>query len=236
MGRDPPQLPLSGHPLLRLLNTTMIDPQSYAITMCFPRKHRRIFKLGAAFAAIFTTACVDVEYPPASWGNIAPATRSHDCVSVAATYSNKGTNTAGVEVHLASSLHPRNSPTRGIEGDIAEAQTVTLELDGSLLTVTINGSNGAYHQWSFDKSKQEFGCRDGVLRISQDGDVGGQNVALVGADTIDLYRTQSELFVNHQGRSTGLALMIPVAERFSGWERFHVAASTLSPTSLPSDQ
>jgi hypothetical protein len=197
------------------------------------RKHRLASNFGVAFGAICVTACVNVEYPPASWGNITPATQSDNCVSVAATYSNKGSTTTGVEVPLASALHPRNSPTRGIERDLTEAQTVTLELGGSLLVVKTNGPEGAYHEWSFDKSKHEFGCRDGVLRISQGGDVGGQNVALVGTDAIDLYRTQSELFVNHHGRSAGLALMIPVAEHFSGWERFHVAASTLSPTEPP---
>jgi hypothetical protein len=197
------------------------------------RKHRLASNFGVAFGALCVTACVNVESPPASWGNITPATQSDNCVSVAATYSNKGNTTTGVEVRLASALHPRNSPTRGIDRDLIQAQTVTLELSGSLLMVKTNGPEGAYHEWSFDKSKHEFECRDGVLRISQGGDVGGQNVALVGTDAIDLYRTQSELFVNHHGKSAGLALMIPVAEHFSGWERFHVAASTLSPTETP---
>lgn len=203
------------------------------MNMCVPQKHRLASHLAVAFAAICMTVCVHVEHPPASWGNITPTTPSDDCISVRATYNNRGNKPDGSVVLLATWLHPRNAPTRGIDKDLIDAQTVTLELDGSLLTVKTNGRGGAYHQWSFDKSKREFGCRNGVLRISQGGDLSGQNVAAVGTDAIDLYRTQGELFVNSHGSSAGIALMIPMAQNWSGWGRFHVEASSLSQTEPP---
>jgi hypothetical protein len=191
-------------------------------------KHRLASHLAVVFGTICVTACVHVEHPPASWGNITPATPSDDCVSLSATYSNKGNKADGSVTFLATWLHPRNGFTQGIDSDLVKAQTVTLELDGALLTLKTYGVAGAYHQWSFDKSKREFACRNGVLRISQGGDKSGQNVAAVGTDAVDLYRTQSELFVNSHGGSAGIALIIPMAEYESGWARFPVQASSLS--------
>lgn len=131
---------------------------------------------------------------------------------------------------LATWLHPRTGLTQGIDSDLVNARTVTLELDGALLTLKTYGAAGAYHQWSFDKSKREFSCQNGVLRISQGGDKSGQNVAAVGADAVDLYRTQSELFVNGRGGSAGIALIIPMAEYESVWARFPVQESSLLET------
>jgi hypothetical protein len=139
-------------------------------------------------------------------------------------YSNKGNKPDGSVVLLALWLHPRNAPTRGIDKDLIGAQTVTLEFAGALLTVKTNGAMGAYHQWSFDGSKHEFACLHGVLRISQGGDKSGQNIAAVGTDAIDLYRTQSELIVNSHGSSAGIALLVPFAEYDSAWGRFPVQA------------
>ena len=197
------------------------------------QKHRFASHLAVAFGSMCVTACMDVQQPPASWGNITPAVRSEDCAFIGATYSNHGESSDGLEALLTTWLYPRNAPTRGIDKDLIGAQTVTLELDGALLTVKINGPEGAYHQWSFDKSKHEFGCRNGVLSISQGGDLSGQNVAAVGTDAIDLYRTQSELFINGHGSSAGIALMIPTAQHWSGWGRFHVEARSLSQTEPP---
>jgi hypothetical protein len=127
-------------------------------------------------------------------------------------------------------LYPRNGTTRGIDQDLFGAQTVTLEFDGALLTVKTYGAMDAYHQWSFDKKKHEFACLNGVLRVSQGGDKSGQNIAAVGTDAIDLYRTQSDLIVNVHGGSAGLALMIPMAEYNSAWGRFPVQTSGSSQT------
>jgi hypothetical protein len=201
--------------------------------MCVPQKHRLASNLAVVFGAICVTACIQVEHPPASWGNITPAAPSDDCVSLPATYGNEGNKTDGSIVLLALWLHPRNVPTRGIDKDLTEAQTVTLELDAALLTVKTSGLGGAFHQWSFDKSKHEFACRNGVLRISQGGDKSGQNVAAVGTDAIDLYRTQNELIVNSHGGSAGIALVIPMAEYGSAWARFPVQASSFSQTVPP---
>jgi len=195
-----------------------------------PLQHRLVSHLTVAFVAICLIACVHVEHPPASWGNFSPATPSDDCASFPATYSNKGNKTDDSSVFLATWLHPRNAPTRGIDKDLLDAQTVSLEFDGALLTVKTNGPMGAFHQWSFDKSRREFTCRNGVLRISQGGDKSGQNVAAIGTDAVDLYRTQSELFVNGHGGSAGIALIIPMAEYESAWARFPVQASSLSET------
>jgi hypothetical protein len=201
--------------------------------MCGPQRHRLASHLAVAFAAICVTACMDVQHPPASWGNITPAVQAEDCASLAATYGNHGERSDGLAVLLTGWLFPRNAPTRGIDKDLIGAQTVTLELDGALLTVKINGPEGAYHQWSYDKSKHEFGCRNGVLSIFQGGDLSGQNIAALGADSIDLYRTQGELFVNAHGSSAGIALMIPMAQHWSGWGRFQVEASGLSRAAPP---
>jgi hypothetical protein len=129
-------------------------------------------------------------------------------------------------VFLATWLHPRNAPTRGIDKDLLDAQTVSLEFDGALLTVKTNGPMGAFHQWSFDKSKHEFACQSGVLRISQGGDKSGQNIAAAGSDVIDLYRTSNELIVNSHGGSAGIALIVPMAEYGSTWARFPARASS----------
>jgi hypothetical protein len=144
-----------------------------------------------------------------------------------------GNKTDGSVVSLATWVHPRKGFSQGIDSDLVKAQTVTLELDGALLTLKAYGAAGAYHQWSFDKSKREFACRNGVLRISQGGDKSGQNVAAVGTDVVDLYRTQGELFVNSHGGSAGIALMIPMAEYESGWARFPVEVSSFSQTEPP---
>jgi hypothetical protein len=201
-----------------------------AMDMYVTLKHRLAPRLAVVFGTICVTACVYVEHRPASWGNITPATPSDDCVSFPATYNNKGNKTDGSVVFLATWLHPRNAPTRGIDKDLLDAQTVSLEFDGALLTLKTNGLMGAFHQWSFDKSKREFACRNGVLHISKGGDKSGQNVAAVGSDAIDLYRTQSELIVNSHGGSAGIALIIPMAEYGSAWARFPVQASSSSQT------
>jgi hypothetical protein len=190
-----------------------------------PPKFRLASNLAIALAAISVTACIHVEHPPASWGNITPGMRSDDCASLAATYSNHGERSDGLGVFLATWLYPRKAPTRGIDKDLIEAETVTLELAGAILTVTMNGPRGAFHRWSFDKSKHQFACLDGGLRISQGGDKGGQNVAAVGSDAIDLYRMQDYLIVNSHGSEVGLALMIPMGDYHSGWGRFSVQAS-----------
>jgi hypothetical protein len=200
---------------------------------CAPPKLRLASHLAVALGAICVTACVHVEHRPASWENITPTTPSDDCASLAATYSNQGHKTDGSVVLLATWLHPRNAPTRGIDNDLIGAQTVTLELAGSTLTVKLNGPRGAFHQWAFDKSKHQFACRDGVLRISQGGDKSGDNVAAVGSDAIDLYRMQNELVVNSHGGSAGIALIIPMAEYESVWARFQVQESSFSQTAPP---
>src|ERR1035441_10441982 len=187
-----------------------------------PPKFRLAFAI--ALAAICVTACIPVEHPPASWGNITPAMRSEDCASLAGTYSNHGERSDGLAVLLATWLYPRKAPTRGIDKDLIEAETVTLELAGTILTVTMNGPRDAFHQWSFDKSKHQFACLDGRLRISQGGDKSGKNVAAVGSDAIDLYRTQSDLIVNSHGSEVGIALMIPMGDSHSVWARFAIQA------------
>ena len=170
-------------------------------------------------------ACVHIEHPPASWGDLTPRTPSDNCASFPASYGNKGNRDDGSVVTLSTWLFPRNSTTRGIDKDLFGAETVTLEFDGALLTVKTFGAMGAYHQWSFDGSKHEFACMNGVLRISQGGDKSGQNIAAVGTDAIDLYRTPGELIVNGHGGSAGVALMIPMAEYNSAWARFPVQVS-----------
>jgi hypothetical protein len=194
----------------------------------FRQKYRLLSHLAVAFGAIFVTACVHVEHPPASWGNITPATTSDDCVSFRAMYSNRGIKPDGSVVLLATWLYPKNAPTRGIDKDLIGAQTVTLELDTALLTVTMNGPDGAFHRWSFDKSKREIACRNGVLRVSQGGDLSGQNIAAIGTHDIDLFRRQGELIVNSHGGSAGVALLIPMAEYGSAWARFPAQASDSS--------
>jgi hypothetical protein len=189
-----------------------------------PPKFRLAPNFAIALAAMCVTACIHVEHPPASWGNIT-AVRSEDCASLAATYSNHGERSDGLPVLLATWLYPRKAPTRGIDQDLIGAETVTLELADTILTVTMNGPRGAFHQWSFDKSKHQFACLDGGLRISQGGDKSGQNIAAVGSDAIDLSRTQNDLIVNGHGNEVGLALMIPMGDYHSVWARFPVQSN-----------
>jgi hypothetical protein len=205
----------------------------HAMNLCVPQKHHLASNLAVGFGAICVTACIHVEHPPASWGNITPAMRSEDCASVAATYSNHGERSDGLAVLLATWLYPRKAPTRGIDKDLIEAETVTLELADTTLIVTMNGPRGAFHRWSFDKSKHQFACLDGGLRISQGGDKSGQNVAAVGSDAIDLYRMQNNLIVNSHGSEVGLALMIPMGDYHSVWARFPVQATGASQSERP---
>jgi hypothetical protein len=190
-----------------------------------PPKFRLASNLAIALAAMCVSACIHVEHPPASWGNITPATPSSDCASLAATYNNRGEGSDGLSVLLATWLYPRKAPTRGIDSDLTGAETVTLELSQTTLTVTMNGPRGTFHKWEFDKSKHQFACLDGSLRISQGGDKSGQNIAAVGSDAIDLYRTQSDLIVNSHGSGVGIALMIPMGDSHSVWARFTVQTS-----------
>jgi hypothetical protein len=189
-------------------------------------KFRLAFTRAIALASICVSACVHVEHPPASWGNFTPATRSDGCASLAATYSNRGERSDGLAVLLAAWLYPRRTPTRGIDKDLIEAETVTLEISGTILTVTMNGPRGAFHKWEFDGFKHQFACLDGRLRISQGGDKSGQNIAAVGPDAIDLYRTQSDLIVNSHGSEVGIALMIPMGGFHSVWARFAIQTSS----------
>lgn len=190
-----------------------------------PPKVRFSSNLAIAFAAIWVTACVHVEHPPSSWGNITPAMQSEDCIPFSATYSNHGERSDGLAVLLATWLYPRKAPTRGIDKDLIEAETVTLELAGTILSVTMNGPRGAFRQWSFEKSKHQLTCLDGGLRISQGGDRSGQNVAAVGSDAIDLYQRQDDLIVNSHGNEVGIALMIPMGDHYSVWARFPIQPS-----------
>jgi hypothetical protein len=192
---------------------------------CVPQKRRLASNLVVAFAAICVTACMDVQHPPASWGNIAPAMQPEDCVPFSATYSNHGERSDGLAVLLATWLYPRKAPIRGIDKDLIEAETVTLELAGTILTVTMNGPRGAFHRWSFEKSKHQLTCLDAGLRISQGGDRSGQNVAAVGSDAIDLYQRQDDLIVNSHGSEVGIALMIPMGDHHSVWARFPIQPS-----------
>jgi hypothetical protein len=191
-------------------------------------KYRLTKYFAVALAALCVTACVDVERPPASWGELTPAIPSDDCASLHATYRNMGNKIDGTVVSLAVWVSRKNGFSQGIGSDLTKAETVTLEIDGNLLTFKTYGADGAYHQWSFDQSKHEFACLSGVLRISQGGNKSGQNIAAVGAAVVDLYRKQNELFVNSHGGTAGVALMIPMADSYSAWARFPVQASGLS--------
>ena len=199
------------------------------MNMWLPPTHRLASPLVAS-VAICISACVHIEHPPASWGDPTPQTLNDNCASFSASYSNKGNSSDGAVGTLSTWLFPRSSTTRGIDKDLFGAQTVTLEFEGALLTVKTFGAMGAYHQWSFDKSKHEFACLNGVLRISQGGDKSGQNIAAVGTDAIDLYRTPGDLIVNRHGGSAGVALMIPIADYNSIWARFPVQATSATQT------
>jgi hypothetical protein len=189
-------------------------------------KFHLVMTLVVAQAATCVTGCVHVEHPPASWGNFTSAQRSGDCASFAATYRNRGERSDGLSVLLATWLYPKSAPTRGIDSDLIGADTVTLELSQTSLGVKMNGPRGAFHEWNFDESKHQFACLDGRLRISQNGDKSGQNVAAIGSDVIELYRTQSDLIVNSHGSEVGIALMIPIADSHSVWARFAVQTNS----------
>jgi hypothetical protein len=93
--------------------------------------------------------------------------------------------------------------------DLFEAQTVDLELSkNEILTVRAIGHKTA-HQWSYEKSKGEFSCKEGMLSLPKGGNMSGDNVASFGSGADDLYVTDSHLIINSHGGTAGIILLIP---------------------------
>ena len=169
---------------------------------------------------------MSVEHYPSSWG--AQPTAGGQCASISGAYADNGTRADGTAVRLSVWLNPTlrsNSPERFQLGkDLAQAQQVELDLKSALLYVTAVGPN-IRREWTFDSSKGQFQCRDGVIRITR-WNLGNDIVILANKDTIDLYRTQDYLLVNSHGGGAGLAIVVvPVAGYSSVWARFPVRVS-----------
>jgi hypothetical protein len=128
---------------------------------------------------------------------------------------------------LAAWLNPNyqssNPAQFQVASDLNRAQTVEVNLEGTLLRFNAIGAE-AHRSWTFDSSKGQFECREGVIRIARwraDSDI----VLLAEKDSIDLYRTQGYLVVNVHGGGAGLVLMVvPFAGHSSAWARFPVRA------------
>jgi len=187
----------------------------------------RALAVWAAFALLIATGCVTVEPYPSSWG--APPTAGGNCESITGAYADNGTRADGTPVRLSFWLNPTvtsSSPERfQLSKDLAEAEQVELDLKGTLLEISAIGPN-VRRAWTFDSSKGQFRCHEGVLRIARwhvDNDI----VILANKDTMDLYRTQDYLLVNTHGGGAGLAMVVPVAGYSSVWARFpiHIAAN-----------
>jgi len=181
--------------------------------------------VSVTLTVLIVGGCVSVEHYPSSWG--AQPTAGGQCASISGAYADNGTRADGTAVRLSVWLNPTlrsNSPERFQLGkDLAQAQQVELELDlkSALLHVTAVGPN-IRREWTFDSSKGQFQCRDGVIRITR-WNLGNDIVILANKDTIDLYRTQDYLLVNSHGGGAGLAIVVvPVAGYSSVWARFPV--------------
>jgi hypothetical protein len=170
-------------------------------------------------------ACVHVAHYPKSWEAISPDARPTNCADIAATYQNKGENEDGREVLLATWLDPTlnqwNTPERTrVEHQLASAQRIELTLTHVALQVAAIGA-GTRRQWSY-----RYACRRGKVHIPRQGDMSGDNVALIGSDAIDLYRAKSHLVVNRHGAWVGVAMLIPVSGYDSTWARFPLKENT----------
>ena len=170
-------------------------------------------------------ACVHVAHYPESWEAISPDARSTNCADIVGTYQNKGENADGRAVLLANWLDPTlnqwNTPERTrVAHELASAQRVELALTHVALQVTAIGA-GTRRQWSY-----RYACRQGKVHIPRQGDMSGDNVALIGSDAIDLYRAKSHLVVNRHGAWAGVAMLIPVIGYDSAWARFSLEENT----------
>lgn len=200
-------------------------------------------KLLITLTALLLNACVQVGQYPASWGKTISSTLPDTCPSLEGIYKNKGENSNGTVAHLATWLpapassqknEERLSPQQ-MRDILLGATTVTLDLaNDMLLTVTASGNN-MNRQWSYDKSKADFTCHNGVLSIVRGGDMSGDNVAAFGSGTIDLFQTEDHLTVNSHLFTAGVMLLIPVASYESNWARFAIQQADVpqrTPSSL----
>jgi hypothetical protein len=185
----------------------------------------------AAVVLLLVCGCVSVERFPSSWG-VQPT--GVQCAATAGTYEDKGIRADGLTVFLGSWLNATlqsNSPERfQVAHDLHQAQTVELRLEGTLLYVTAIGTE-VRRAWTFDSSKGQFKCSNGVIHILRwqvDSDI----VLLTSKETIDLYGTKDYLFVNVHGGGAGLAMVLPVAGYSSVWARFP-ARGNAAPESAP---
>ena len=167
------------------------------------------------------TACIHLQRYPQSWESIARKDRHTECADVTGIYDNSGETTSGSQVPLAVWLDPTinhwNTPARTrVERELTSAQQVQLDVSRSQLQITAIGT-GTRRQWSY-----RYACRRGKVHLARFGDLGGDNVALVGSDVLDLYRVKDHLVVNRHGVFAGVALLIPVAGYERTWTRFPV--------------
>ena len=189
------------------------------------------------WATLLLLACVHIERPPASWGNVISNRLPIDCNSFEATYENRGNKPDGTVVLLALWLQKQGRWSTMVDHEIQQsaidAHAVSIKLSARFLTIQLD-SVGAFRRWDFDSSKGEFSCQNGSVRILRGGDLSGDNVAAVGSKATDIYEAEGYLVLNSHSSSVGTALLIPMAEVGSAWGRFQISDSiTTGPNQNP---
>ena len=166
-------------------------------------------------------ACVSAERFPQSWSPVSNDVRSTHCDDIVGIYENGGENGSGGDALLAIWLDPainhwNSSERTRVEHELRSAQWVQLTFNRGVLEVSAIGV-GIHRQWTYD-----YVCRNGRVHIPRGGDMSGDNVAVIGSDSIDLGRADNHLIVERHGGWLGVALLIPVVGYDRRWARFQI--------------
>jgi hypothetical protein len=142
-------------------------------------------------------------------------------------FANVGESPKGTPVKLATwlNLNIDHSPKHANENnslskELSHVTKVDLNFsENGVLTITANGE-GIHRKWSFEKSKGQLKCKNGILKIHLSGDGSGDNVAAYESDTLELQMVGNDLVVNKRESSAGIILLIPFWGGESLWGRF----------------
>ena len=174
-----------------------------------------------------SAACVHVEDYPGTWPALSSARTADDCTPLSGTYANVGKKPDGTRVWLAPWIAPEApAPTpqdlnarQKFSKQLSDAHTVQLTVTPDGLTAKLMG-DGISRQWTRERSKGEFECKNGVITIAKGGGMGGDNVIAFGSGAIHLYRMENDLIANNRGGVVGAMLFVPAAAYASNWGRF----------------
>jgi len=179
------------------------------------------------FLLLFGLGCVHIQSHPDSWRPEASKTSPEDCLNISGVYANAGEGPKGGPVKLANwlNLNTDHNPQHANENnalwhDLSDASSVELNLsENGVLTIIAKGPIKS-RTWSYEKSKRQLECKNGILTVHFSGDGSGDGVAAFESNSLELQRVGNDLVVNRVENAFGFMLFIPAWGHESLWGRF----------------